>query len=204
MIRDKFKAHCRGGVKPGLKKTSEDPLEYSQGTKDRAREAVENKDAAKKGARNESAMKEAAENAVPKDETPKKEVAENQAKSGSESSATFVSSTIDSKAAKEKQKVVKYVHPADKHPWKPKWSTYYMDKDDIEHPWFHRTDHREKWQTMIPMMGIIAGLVVGCVFMYDGAASVTQFKYCPVLREDFSLGLNDQMWTKEVEVGGFG
>jgi hypothetical protein len=29
-------------------------------------------------------------------------------------------------------------------------------------------------------------------------------KYCEIFNEDFSNGLNSEVWTKEVEVGGFG
>ncbi|KAI7513464.1 putative beta-1,3-glucan-binding protein, partial [Hortaea werneckii] len=40
--------------------------------------------------------------------------------------------------------------------------------------------------------------------IYDGLQSVSNLNYCPVLDDDFSNGFNNKVWTKEVEVGGYG
>ena len=53
-------------------------------------------------------------------------------------------------------------------------------------------------------MGLIAGFMVSGYMIYS-AIGGSPLKYCPVLDEDFSSGaLNPRIWTKEVEVGGFG
>lgn len=53
-------------------------------------------------------------------------------------------------------------------------------------------------------MGFIVGLAIAGYIVYDGYKSVPVHTYCTVLDEDFSHGLNDDVWTKEAEVGGFG
>lgn len=79
-----------------------------------------------------------------------------------------------------------------------------IKKETFQKPWKEKKDPREKWVTIIPIMGIIVGLAISGVLIWDGLRSVTNFKYCEVLSDDFSGGLNDKIWTKEVEVGGFG
>ncbi|KAI9778017.1 MAG: hypothetical protein M1839_008422 [Geoglossum umbratile] len=80
-----------------------------------------------------------------------------------------------------------------------------VQKGEIEKPWLQKKDPREKWVTIIPLMGLGVGLLLAGFLIYDGLRSVVNHKYCPVLHEDFSgTTLNDQIWTKEVEVGGFG
>jgi hypothetical protein len=66
-------------------------------------------------------------------------------------------------------------------------------------------DPREKWVTIIPLIGLSIGVALAGFLVYDGIRSVVNHKYCPVLTEDFSAPtLNDRIWTKEVEAGGFG
>ncbi|KAK3627245.1 hypothetical protein LTR56_019345 [Elasticomyces elasticus] len=77
-------------------------------------------------------------------------------------------------------------------------------KGEQERPWLDRKDPKEKWVTIIPVIGIVVGLALSGFLIYDGLKSVTNHVYCPVLDEDFSGGLNSQVWTKEVEVGGYG
>lgn len=74
----------------------------------------------------------------------------------------------------------------------------------LERPWLDKPDPREKWQTIIPLIGLFVGLVIAGFLIWDGIRSVGHYKYCPVLDEDFTSGFNEQLWTKEVEVGGFG
>jgi hypothetical protein len=47
-------------------------------------------------------------------------------------------------------------------------------------------------------MGIIAMLI------YLGVTSVVNHTYCMILDEDWSGGWNHDVWTREVECGGFG
>lgn len=67
-----------------------------------------------------------------------------------------------------------------------------------------KKDPKEKWVTIIPLIGIFAGLALSGVLIWDGLRSVVNHNYCQVLNEDFSNGLNSKIWTKEVEVGGYG
>ncbi|KAF2190477.1 glycoside hydrolase family 16 protein, partial [Zopfia rhizophila CBS 207.26] len=78
-----------------------------------------------------------------------------------------------------------------------------IKKGTIARPWLERTDPREKWVTIIPLIGIFIGLAVCGVMIWDGVRSVVNHKYCEVLNEEFS-SWNDSVWTKEVEVSGFG
>ncbi|OCK74991.1 glycoside hydrolase family 16 protein [Lepidopterella palustris CBS 459.81] len=79
-----------------------------------------------------------------------------------------------------------------------------VKKGSIERPWMNRKDPKEKWVTIIPLLGIFIGLAVSGVLIWDGLRTVVNHKYCEVLNEDFSEGLNPKIWTKEVEVGGYG
>ncbi|KAH0541791.1 hypothetical protein FGG08_003746 [Glutinoglossum americanum] len=80
-----------------------------------------------------------------------------------------------------------------------------VQKGEVEKPWLQKKDPREKWVTIIPLIGLGIGILLAGFLVYDGLRSVVNHKYCPVLAEDFSGGaLNDRIWTKEVEVGGFG
>ncbi|KAK1487708.1 hypothetical protein CaCOL14_012748 [Colletotrichum acutatum] len=78
-------------------------------------------------------------------------------------------------------------------------------KEDIEKPWLDKADPKEKWVTIIPIVGIFIGLAVSGFLVWDGIRSVVKHKYCPVLIEDFSgSSLDTNIWTQEVQVGGFG
>ncbi|WPG97900.1 Beta-1,3-glucan-binding protein [Acrodontium crateriforme] len=78
-------------------------------------------------------------------------------------------------------------------------------KGEAERPWLDKKDPKEKWVTIIPLIGIFLGLALSGFLVYEGLQTVTNHVYCPVLNEDFSSGgLDSKVWTKEVEVGGFG
>jgi hypothetical protein len=77
-------------------------------------------------------------------------------------------------------------------------------KGEVEQPWLKRVDPKEKWVTIFPLVGLILGLGIAGFLVYDGLRSVVHHKYCPVLSDDFSEGLNTNIWTQEAEVGGFG
>lgn len=77
-------------------------------------------------------------------------------------------------------------------------------KGDVEKPWLEKKHPKEKWVTIIPIIGILIGLGISGFLVWDGYSSVAQHKYCSVLDDDFSGGLNTNVWSKEVEVGGFG
>lgn len=79
-----------------------------------------------------------------------------------------------------------------------------VKKGEVERPWTKIKDPREKWVTIIPLIGLAVGLAIAGFLVWDGLQSVVNHKYCPVYMEDFSGGLNAKIWTKEAEVGGFG
>ncbi len=58
--------------------------------------------------------------------------------------------------------------------------------------------------TILPVIGIVIGLGISAFLVWDGIRSVVHHRYCEVLSEDFSAGLRSDVWTKEVQVGGFG
>lgn len=59
--------------------------------------------------------------------------------------------------------------------------------------------------TIFPLIGIVIGLGISGFLIWDGLRSVVHHKYCSIMNEDFtSGGLDANIWTKEVEVGGFG
>lgn len=79
-----------------------------------------------------------------------------------------------------------------------------IKKGELERPWLDRKDKKEKWVTIIPIIGIVIGIALTGFLIYDGLQSVSNYVYCPVLDEDFSGGFDNKVWTKEVEVGGYG
>lgn len=80
-----------------------------------------------------------------------------------------------------------------------------VQKGEVEKPWKDKKDPKEKWVTIIPLIGLAIGIIVAGLIVYEGLTTVVHHNYCPVLSEDFSSGaLDPSIWTKEVEVGGFG
>ncbi|MCJ1436639.1 hypothetical protein MMC27_006019 [Xylographa pallens] len=79
-----------------------------------------------------------------------------------------------------------------------------VKKGDVERPWMNKKDPREKWVTIIPIIGIVIGFALAAFLIFDGLQTVVNHTYCPVLDENWSEGFNSKVWTKEVEVGGFG
>ncbi|KAG5912955.1 hypothetical protein E4U42_001619 [Claviceps africana] len=77
-------------------------------------------------------------------------------------------------------------------------------KGEIEKPWLDKRDPKEKWVTIMPIVGIFIGLAISGFLVWDGMRNVVHHKYCPVLDDRFDGGLNADVWTKEVQVGGFG
>ncbi|KAK0612458.1 glycoside hydrolase family 16 protein [Bombardia bombarda] len=77
-------------------------------------------------------------------------------------------------------------------------------KDEIEKPWMTKVDPKEKWVTILPLIGIFLGLAISGFLVWDGIRSVVKHQYCQVLNEDWSNGINPDIWEAEVQVGGFG
>ncbi|KAL2022969.1 hypothetical protein VTK56DRAFT_4184 [Thermocarpiscus australiensis] len=75
---------------------------------------------------------------------------------------------------------------------------------EVEKPWTKQADPKEKWVTILPIMGILLGLAISGFLVWDGIRSVVKHNYCLVLEEDWSKGFNPAVWQKEVQVNGFG
>lgn len=79
-----------------------------------------------------------------------------------------------------------------------------IKKGEMEKPWLDKKDPRAKWVTIIPCLGILVGLAITGFLVWDGLQDVSNKTYCTVYEDDFSNGFNSTIWTKEVEVGGYG
>jgi hypothetical protein len=74
----------------------------------------------------------------------------------------------------------------------------------VEKPWLKEKDRRRPWQTLFPLIGIFIGMCLTGYMVWDGLQQNNLPEYCVVLDEDFSNGLDEKIWTKEAEVGGYG
>jgi hypothetical protein len=77
-------------------------------------------------------------------------------------------------------------------------------KGEVEKPWALKKHPKEKWVTIIPLIGIFIGLGISGFLVWDGIRSVVKHKYCLVLDEDWTQGIRDSVWQHEVQLGGFG
>ncbi|KAK4157391.1 concanavalin A-like lectin/glucanase domain-containing protein [Chaetomidium leptoderma] len=77
-------------------------------------------------------------------------------------------------------------------------------KGEVDKPWTKQADPKEKWVTILPIIGIFVGLAISGFLVWDGIRSVVKHKYCPVLEENWANGFNEKVWMKEVQVNGFG
>lgn len=79
------------------------------------------------------------------------------------------------------------------------------DTSTIEKPWIGIKDPKRKWHTILPIIGVVLGLAMVAFEVYSGWTSVVNHAYCMIYEDDFSSGvLNEKIWTREVQVGGFG
>ena len=68
-----------------------------------------------------------------------------------------------------------------------------------------KKDPKDKWLWIIPLMGVVFGIAITGLMVFMQIGSKKSQKYCPVLDDTFSSGtLNPSVWTKEVQLGGFG
>lgn len=80
-----------------------------------------------------------------------------------------------------------------------------IEKKSIVKPWLSDPpDSKEKWVTIIPFIGMFIGIMLAGVLVWDGWKSVINHKYCLVYEDDFSQGLDRDIWQAELQVGGFG
>lgn len=79
-----------------------------------------------------------------------------------------------------------------------------MRKGEVEKPWTKQADPKEKWVTILPLIGIFIGLAISGFLVWDGIRSVVQHKYCVVLDEAWGNGIRESVWEREIQLGGFG
>ncbi|ETN38270.1 uncharacterized protein HMPREF1541_06301 [Cyphellophora europaea CBS 101466] len=79
-----------------------------------------------------------------------------------------------------------------------------VKKGEVSQPWNETKDSKEKWVSLIPLVGILIGLALSALLVWDGLLTVVDHEYCTILDDSFTDGLDGQIWLKEAEVGGFG
>ena len=83
-------------------------------------------------------------------------------------------------------------------PFKPRFN-----KNGVEKPWLKEKDPREKWVTILPLIGVVIGCGLAAFLGYNGWSSVETHKFCLVYEDNFDK-FNNDVWQHEVQVGGFG
>ncbi len=80
------------------------------------------------------------------------------------------------------------------------------DVSAISKPWTEKADPKRKWHTIFPLIGILCGLGLVGLATWQGYTSVINNDYCSIYDVDFTSGghLDPDVWTKEVQAGGFG
>ncbi|KAK9451882.1 concanavalin A-like lectin/glucanase domain-containing protein [Limtongia smithiae] len=74
-----------------------------------------------------------------------------------------------------------------------------------EKPWINDRQHGDRILLIITIITCVIGCGIMGVLIWSGISSVTNYKYCLVMEDDFSSGTIDtDLWTQEVELGGFG
>lgn len=74
----------------------------------------------------------------------------------------------------------------------------------IEKPWLQSKSRKKlRYLNWIFCAGIVLGLAIIGVQVYFAYISITNFDYCEVLIDEFETFRGD-IWTREVQVGGFG
>lgn len=56
----------------------------------------------------------------------------------------------------------------------------------------------------IPLVGLVLGLIIVAIYAYTGYASFDTIEMCEYWEDDFSAGLDTSIWTREVQLDGFG
>ncbi|KAK8193474.1 glucan endo-1,3-beta-D-glucosidase [Phyllosticta capitalensis] len=79
-----------------------------------------------------------------------------------------------------------------------------IKKGTVEQPWKEKKDPKAKWITIFPLLGLLAGIALTGFLVWDGLRSVIEHEYCQVMDETFTNGLDEKIWTKEVNAGGYG
>lgn len=96
------------------------------------------------------------------------------------------------------------------HDYRPGRARYFhsrrVRKDEVIKPWVKEPrDPAEKWIEIIPLIGLLVGIGIAGILIWDGLRNVVDHKYCPVFIDDFSAGVLDRnIWQPEIQLGGYG
>lgn len=93
--------------------------------------------------------------------------------------------------------------------YRPGRSRYFhsrrVRKDEVIKPWVKEPrDPAEKWIEIIPLIGLLVGIGIAGILIWDGLRNVIDHKYCNVWVEDWSQGFDSKVWQPEIQVGGYG
>ena len=85
-----------------------------------------------------------------------------------------------------------------------KWKSSRLAPGEIyEKPWRDEKVPHRHWEKVIFAAGCLVGCLVGGYLVYDAYVSVTNSEYCMILNDNFTH-INEEVWTYEIERGGFG
>lgn len=75
---------------------------------------------------------------------------------------------------------------------------------ESEKPWLKQKARGEILSSYIIYVAFAIGLIITGILTWVGTTEVTSIDYCLVLDEDFSEGLDSNVWFRDVQIGGFG
>lgn len=78
-------------------------------------------------------------------------------------------------------------------------------KDQVIKPWVKEPkDPAEKWTEIIPLIGLLIGIGIAGLLIWDGLRNVVVHKYCPILDMSMAESIGKGFWYAEEQKGGFG
>ncbi|CAA9960222.1 hypothetical protein P3342_005655 [Pyrenophora teres f. teres] len=75
--------------------------------------------------------------------------------------------------------------------------------EDVQMPWLDVVCRRTQIKNAMVIVGFILGLATAGIIIWQSMRDVGFYHYCETFRDDFT-SWNESVWTKEVELGGFG
>lgn len=84
------------------------------------------------------------------------------------------------------------------------FKTRRLEKDfKIDKPWLKVKDPRRKWANILPLLGLFIGCLIGAAIIWGRVRQIENLEFCMVYEDDFSSGLDGDIWTKEAQIDGF-
>lgn len=91
-----------------------------------------------------------------------------------------------------------------RRPPPPYFKSRRLEKNSkIEKPWLKVKDPRRKWASLLPIIGLFIGCLIGGAIIWGQIRKIDHLEFCTVYEDDFSTGLDEDIWTKEAQVDGF-